>query len=238
MALNAKKIEGKKFKRQYLEEPGTYPARLVQIISMGLQEQKPYKGQEKDPVQMLYLTYELLDEFMKDEETGEDLEDKPRWISESFPLYNLESDLATSTKRYYALDPECKYDGDWSELAGTPVMLTITLNKREDRIYENISGVSTMRGKEAAKAEELKNPPKVFDVDEPDMEVFFSLPQWLQDKIKENLEYEGSALSKAVESYKEGEVDPTPKKPSKASKKAAEKLPEVSEGEEEEDNDW
>lgn len=246
MALNASKIENKsKFERPEPLEPGTYPVRVVQILSMGLQEQRPFKGEAKPPAYELMVTYECLDEFMKDKETGEEIEDKPRWLSETFPMHSLDSDLAKSTKRYFALDPENEYEGDWSKLAGTPAMMTVVQNpgkgKNSDKIFENITGLSAMRAKEAAKAPELVNPPKVFDIDEPDMEVFGSLPQWIQEKMKENLEYEGSALEKAVQSHKDsdgGEVKKTPK----GSQKATQKVSEASESEEsdeaEEEEDW
>jgi hypothetical protein len=35
-------------------------------------------------------------------------------------------------------------------------------------------------------------------LDEPDLEIFESLPEWLQDKIKGNLNYAGSALQAAL----------------------------------------
>lgn len=203
MALNASKIKGQtKFERPPALEPGTYPARLVQILSLGLQKQRPYKGEPKDPKPELYLTYELLDEFLIDKETGEEILDKPRWISETIPMNSLDSDLAKSTKRYFSLDPSGEFGGDWSKLANTPCMVTVVNNsgkgKNEGVVFENISGVSSMRPKEAAKAPELKNPPKVFDIDEPDMTIFNSLPTWLQDKMKENLEFGGSVLEKSI----------------------------------------
>lgn len=201
MALNANKIPatGQQFDRPEPLEPGTYPVRLVQIVSMGLHEQRPYKGEPKPPALELYLTYELLDEFMKDED-GNDIEDKPRWLSERIPFHSLESDLAKSTKRYFALDPKNEYKGDWSQLAGAPGMLTIVRSEPDKKgiVYNNITGLSGMREKDAAKAPELKNPPKIFDLDEPDMEVFGSFPKWLQDALKENLNYEGSVLEAAV----------------------------------------
>ena len=70
--------------RQEPIEPGSYPARLVQVIDLGLQPQE-YLGEEKAPKIEITTTYELSDEFMKDEE-GNDIEDKPRWVSETFPL--------------------------------------------------------------------------------------------------------------------------------------------------------
>ncbi len=65
MALNANTQQGggADFKRL---EPGPYDARLVQVVDLGRQEQRPYKGQPKDPAYELALTYELLDAFMED----------------------------------------------------------------------------------------------------------------------------------------------------------------------------
>lgn len=229
MALNASKIKQESnFERPDPLEPGTYPARVVQILSLGLQAQPDYKGQEKPPKQELMVTYEFLDEFLTDKETGEELEDKPRWLSETFPLNSLDSDLAKSTKRYFAIDPDNEFGGDWAQLAGMPVMVTLVQNesKKNGKVYENITGVSTMRSKEANKAPDLKNDPKVFDIDDPDMEVFGSLPQWIQDKMKDNLEFAGSALEAALEG---GEV----KKEKKEEKTQVEETTDGDEG-----DDW
>ena len=202
--LNAKKApkgNGNKGPQQEAIDAGTYPCRVVQILDLGMQEQRPYKGQEKPPVSEIMMTYEFLDEFCVDEE-GEEIEDKPRWLSETFPFKNLEMDLATSTKRYYALDPKDEHDGDFTLLIETACMVTVVQNagkgKNAGNIYNNISSVSTMRPKEARKAAELVNPPKVLVLDEPDLEMLGSLPDWLQDKIKGNLEFKGSALDKAL----------------------------------------
>lgn len=203
MSLNASKIESKgKRERPDPLEPGTYPCRLVQVLGMGLQPQRPYMGEEKEPQYELNVTYEFLDEFLVDKETGKELKDKPRWLSESFPLHSLDSDLAKSTKRYMAIDPTKEFGGDWSQLVGTPCMVTIVQNpskKDPEVIYENVASVSSMRAKDAEKAPELVNPPKVFDAANPDMEIFKSLPEYIQDKIKGNLDYEGSELQSLVE---------------------------------------
>lgn len=242
MALNANKIpsNGGNFERPDPLEPGVYPARLVQIVTLGLQAQRPYQGEEKPPAQELYLTYELLDEFLEDED-GEEDTSKPRWISERIPFHSLESDLAKSTKRYFALDADYEYEGDWSQLAGTPCMVTLVAKqgtgKNKDKVFNNIQGVSSMRPKEAAKAPELVNPPKVFDIDEPDMEIYGSLPKWIQEAMQEGLDYEGSALEKAVESLGESPEGKTTKKEKKATKKAAQKVSEASE-DESDDEDW
>lgn len=213
MGLNASKVEGNKSKKSFVEQPelenGNYPARLVQVIDLGLQPQKPFKGEEKPPVHQIMLTYELVDEFMVDEE-GNPLEDKPRWVSEQFPLYSLEAERATSTKRYNAFDPEHVYEGDFSQCVEAPVMLTLVINAKGERVYVNIGGAAKMRGRDAEKTPALKNPPKVFDLTDPDLEIFGSLPEWLQEKIKSNLNFRGSLLEKRLSGEDVAEVAEVP----------------------------
>jgi hypothetical protein len=200
MSLNAKKVAhsgGKKGPAQEAIDAGTYPIRLAQVIDLGLQPQRPWQGEEKPPAHEMMLTYELLDEFCVDEDGNEDT-DKPRWLSETLSLRSLMAEKAKSTQRYYALDPNEDCEGDFTALAGVAANAAIVQNpgkgKNAGKIYNNIQALSSMRPKDAAKAEPLKRDAKVFVLDEPDLEVFNSLPDWLQGKIKDNLEYQGSKL--------------------------------------------
>ena len=104
MSLNGNKPTNAKRVEQPLIEADVYPARLVQLIDLGLQAQRPYQGKDKPPVQEVMFTYELVDVFMVNEE-GKEQEDKPRWVTETLPFYGLFADKATSTKRYKAFDP-------------------------------------------------------------------------------------------------------------------------------------
>lgn len=214
MALNSKNApkpkSGGNFTPAPAMEPGTYPCRVVQVIDMGLQDQSSEKYGEKPPKQQIMVTYEFTDEFLQDEE-GNDDETKPRFLSENFPLNHLSSDLAKSTKRYNAIDPEHEHEGDWSELVGIPVNVEISqYQKKDGNMGNSVKNVSPMRPKDAKKVPELVNTPKVFDLDEPDMEIFESFPDWMKDKIKGNLEYEGSALQEALEGGKK-KKKPAPK---------------------------
>lgn len=241
MALNAKKIKTNNTNRVEQEplEAGTYPARLVQIIDFGIQPQRPHKGEEKPPAHEIQFTYELLDEFCVDEK-GKIEEDRPRWLSETFPFRSLEADLAKSTKRYKALDPSDAHDGDFTMLINTPCILTVVNNagtgKSTGKVFNNIGNVSAMRPKDAAKAPELVNESRVFVLDEPDMEIFLSFPQWIQDKIKDNLKYEGSALQEALEAHQEGAKPKGNTKPKGKVKDAVEEAVEAV-GEEDESGD-
>lgn len=232
MGLNAKKVpmngSNKDIAKQEAVEAGSYPARIVQILDFGLQPQRAWQGEEKPPVQEIHIVYELLDEYCLDEE-GEEIEDKPRWISETIPLHNLEADLAKSTKRYKALDPEITFDGDFTQLVDIPCTVTITTNagkgKNVGKTYNNVASIAPMRPKEAKKAAALVNESKIFIIDDADVDGFNSLPEWQQDKIKSNLEFKGSDLANAL-----GGKSEEPKK------KPASKKVEVEEAEE--DEEW
>lgn len=199
MSLNAKKVGNGGGNRtpQANIEPGTYPARLVQIIDLGLQAQRPYQGKDKPPAQEIMLTYELVDTFMLDE-NGEELTDKPRWISETLPFYGLYADKAKSTQRYNALDPSGEFDGDFAKAIGQPINVTIVNNAVGDKVYDNIATISAMRPRDADKCPELVNPAKLLDLDAPDLDVFNALPEWLREKIKGNLNYKGSPLEQLL----------------------------------------
>jgi hypothetical protein len=203
MGLNASKV--KSSGGGTVAEPiegGTYPARVAQVIDLGLQPQRPFKGQEKPPAHQMWLTYELVDEFHVGED-GEPDEDRPRWISEQLVLHSLKADRAKSTQRYNALDPKMEFGGDFAMLGNTGGNVTITTRagsgEHAGKVFNNIQTVTAVRSKDLAKMEPLKEEAKVFLLDEPDMEVFESLPDWLQDKIKGNLEYDGSELQKLLE---------------------------------------
>lgn len=214
MALNIKTAGNQNNNRIAQEniEPGVYPARLVQIIDLGLQAQRPFQGKDKPPAQEIMLTYELVDEFMKGE-NGEPLENKPRWVSETLPFYGLHADKAKSTQRYLALDPKGDYEGDFTKAIGSPCNVTIVNNAGKDgKVYDNVAHIAAMRPKDAVACPELVNPSKVFDCDNPDMDVFNKLPEWIQKKIKENLNYEGSTLQKLLGGGKQKSDDKVPAK--------------------------
>jgi hypothetical protein len=223
MTLKANEVPSNNGPKQDPIEPGSYPSRLVQIIDLGLQPQE-YLGETKDPKNEIMTTYECSDEFMKDEE-GNELEDKPRWISETFTLNSLNSDKAKSTLRYTALDPELTYDGDWSKLLETPATITIVnkagTGKNKGKVFNNISAVSAMRARDAAALPKLRNEAKAFSMDTPDVEMFLSFPKFVQDKIKAGLEFKGSKLDNLLAKHTGKKED----KPAKKGEKLDDDIP-------------
>ncbi len=207
MGLNAKTQAGGAGKDFEKLTAGVYAARLVQVVDLGRQAQRPYKGQPKDPAYEIALTYELLDAFMKDED-GQPDPAKPRWITETMRFYNLEAEKAKSTERYMALDPTVACDGDWDRLLNTPCMVTIVLNENNatKKIYENIEAIAPMRAEQVAIAVPLVNPAKFFDLDKPSVEDFLALPKFLQKRIQAGLDYPGSEMETLLVAA--GEAEP------------------------------
>jgi hypothetical protein len=208
MGLNAKKLNTKSTgPQQEALEAGSYPCRVVQIIDLGVQPQRAFEGQAKPPKQHIRITYEFTDEFCIDAD-GNEQEDKPRWLSEDIPFNPLSSDLAKSTKRYKAIDPDDTLDGDFTLLVNMPCSVTVTASegkgKNAGKVYNNIAAVNSMRKRDADKCPELVNDALVFLVDAPEKDAWDKLPTWLQDKIKEGLEFKGSALDEMLNGKAEG----------------------------------
>ena len=205
MSLNAKDAPGTCPRTPPLE-PGTYPGHLVLVVDLGLQPGQIWQGVQKPPANQLLLTYEFVDEFLLDED-GQEIKDKPRWLSETMVLYNLEAEKAKSTLRYNVLDPNHVHKGDFSQLVGAPCNITVVQNPKKGRVYENIAGISAMRSKDVMKCPPLINKAMSFDLDVPNMEVFSSLPNWMQKKIVSNLEFKGSKLEGMLK-VEEGFLEP------------------------------
>jgi hypothetical protein len=197
MSLNINKVKSTGGSRQKPLEPAGYPGRVVMIVDLGLQAQKEFKGNKKDPQHEMSITYELSDEFMLDED-GKEQKDKPRWQSETFTLRNAKAEKAISTLRYKVLDPENKDDGDFTKQLGKAVTVNIVQapgkGANAGKIYNNVSSITPIRAKDLDKVPPLVGTPTLFLLDTPDLEVFNSLPEFIQTKIKGNLNYNGSTL--------------------------------------------
>ncbi len=202
MSMNAKDIPiAGAYERPAPVDPGTYPARVVHVVTLGVQPQRAFKGEEKPPTLELLVTYELLDEFMKDDE-GNDDKERPRWITEIFPFRNLTSEKAKSTARYFALDPKVVHKGDWSKLVNTPCMVTIVVEEGKGanvgKMYENVDNVAPMRQKEMDKAPPLINEPVVVDFYDPDKDAVAKLPLWIRKRMAIAVDYEGSDVEEII----------------------------------------
>lgn len=231
MSLKAPEKTYSNFKPQEALEAGGYPARVSRVIDLGLQPMVDFNTKEpKAPQRKISVTYELVDEFLLDED-GVPNEQKPRWQSEEFPLLPLKSDLATSTKRIKAIDPQNTLDGDWSQTLGMPVMVNLGVyqTKKNPGVDRNkVMSLTAPRARDVANMPALKNEPRFFDLSDPDVEFFLTLPEWQQEVIKSNLEYAGSKLEAALGSKSDSPKKEDTPKP----KPVKEEPPESNDGDE------
>jgi hypothetical protein len=218
-----------------VEQPvldGSYPARIVQIIFLGIQDQRAFQGQAKPPVDQVRVTYELSHEFMEDED-GNVLADKPRWYSEQFAFHNADVDLATSTKRFKAYCPQVANpaDHEWGDnLLGLPVQVQlkarkVTQGKHAGKTFVDIKGVSPQAKMPGYTQPELVNPTMLFDPQAAIVSIddFNSFPDWLCEVILGAHDYVGSTLGEALGGNTEARTEPpvAPVKPPKPTPKLA-----------------
>lgn len=164
-------------------EDGVYPARLVQLIDIGEQPQEDLKtGEVKGFARELWMTFEFPTERIE-----VDGEDRPRWQSRQVKLsFNKRSNL---TKYLKALDPKGK-SKTIEELLGATCQVEIGSTSTGKAKIVNVS--SLMKGMQVG---ELENPTKSFDMDNPDMEVFEGLPDFLKEKMQNARNYPNSKLA-------------------------------------------
>ncbi len=205
MSRNAKDIKtgSNDFQEKEVLAPNGYPARVAGLVFVGVQKQRPYQGQPKDPADEVRVTYEFSHEFMKDKD-GNVLEDKPRWITESFPFKAMDLDRAKSTKRYKAIDPQDEAKGDWRNLIGKGCTVLITNNagkgKHEGKVFENIGDVSAAPNMPGYEQPTLQNEPFYYDLhdDACTLEDFRALPEFVQEIILKADDYASSHLAKLL----------------------------------------
>lgn len=194
MPLNMNATPSRKPTQRQLIPAGQHMARIVQIVDFGLQAQKPFQGQEKKPAYELYITFEFPTERIEI-----DGESRPMWNSKRLKLSSNEK--STCYKWYQKLDPSNKYRGDWSKLIGTSCAVLVTHDQGKGKnagiTYDNVSDVMPLM--KGMTCPPLENDPVLFDLGSPDLEVFNKMPEWMQNIIKENLEFDGSKFQTLLE---------------------------------------
>lgn len=165
---------------------GVYLARCYRMIDLGTQTNISAKYGTKT-VREVMLYWELLQD-----DAGEPvfMEDGERVfsISKKYTLSmnkkaNLRKDLDSWRGKPFT-DAEAD-DFDITKLLDKFCMIQVVHNTSGDKTYANVGTIMTTK-----KTAEGKNEVGAFSIDDPDMEFFGTLPQWLQDKIKESAEWE------------------------------------------------
>lgn len=167
---------------------GTFPARIVQIIGLGRHENTNWQtgavmldddGKPKPPTNKVMITYELPTETIEI-----DGEQKPRWTSKEYNLFF--SDKAALAQ---VLNAAAEGSDDLEDALGKAVSLTIgTTSGGKDKVT---AVTKLMKGVEVA---ELSQEAKIFNFDDPDIEVYNNLFDWQKKKMQEAVNFKKSKL--------------------------------------------
>lgn len=160
---------------------GNYIARCYQMIHIGTVPEE-YMGQKK-MTPKARIGWELPTELkVFKQENGE----QPCVISEEFSLYlnekaNLRKMLAAWRGRDFTEDEAKNFD--ITKLLGVPCMLNIIHKPSKDgtKMYEKIAGVTPLA--KGVNCPPQINPTLIFEHENPDMEVFNKLPDFIKAKI-------------------------------------------------------
>lgn len=172
--------------------PGTYMARMVGLVDLGLQPAFDFPGGHAEAQYKLTLTYELPGSRMKD--------GRPHHVSEDVKDSDFYDDKkgisSTLMKRVYAMDPDgslTKHGSDLSPLIGRACMVEVGLNKNGYPKIKNVTGAPA-----GIPVGELENDPYMFSPSKPDTEAFQRLSPLTQKKIKSADDFEASELYPAL----------------------------------------
>ncbi len=166
-------------------DEGSYMARLVSIIDLGIQPQTDWQtGAEKDPQPKALFTWELPTETLEFTNDEGETEDKPRWTSKQYTLSSYEM-----SNLYKLLTALGKKDiKDLSELLDTPCMVTIG-----STVNDNAKVVAVIPTPKDMPVPELSIEARFFDFDKPEQDLYETQPAWVQGMIKDAINYTGFA---------------------------------------------
>lgn len=134
-----------------LLEAGGYPARLIRLVDLGLQ---PGSKQYPEPQYKMAFVFECLDEFMVDED-GKEIQDQPR-IFDYEVSYNTDGFMGDRSNIYKVIDALDGFEVPLADLLGKICNINLiekSTRADADKKYNKITGVGTMRAKDAAKYE-------------------------------------------------------------------------------------
>ena len=205
MSLNLSETKSKKsFPR--IEE-GTFAARVVRIIDMGKQVATDFKtGEPKtyDDGNVVIQNRVWIDFEFPTETIEIDGVAKPRWQGKEYTVSSHEKAAIMALMK--AADPSGKLTMKWrnvSALLGLPLMVSIGSTSSNKPKITNVA--SLMKGMTVP---DLANPTLFFDLDGDDVATFESLPEWLQKRIKDGVDFDSTNFFKKCNSFEDMEESP------------------------------
>lgn len=171
---------------------GVFIGRCYSLIDLGTQHTTGQYGDKQQ--HKIRIGWELFGEDEQGEPLTIDVDGKmmPLTISKSYTVSlheksGLRRDLAAWRGRDFT-DEEAKAF-DVSKLLGAFCMINVTTSETNGKTYSNVAGITPLPGalKNSKPAPVHDN--VIFDLDNPDMEVFATFHEKLQDAIKKSPEF-------------------------------------------------
>lgn len=165
-------------------EAGTYISVCVGVVDLGTQYSEAFKKSDHK-VMIIFEIPSVTVEV--------DGEIKPRWLSQQYSVsLNEKSNLyktLTSWRGRALTAEELSMGFDISAMIGQGCMIQITVEEGSDGgQYNKLNSVIGLPA--GVPVPQLQNPAIKFDMDAWDDEVFKSMPDWIQDKVRKSQEYE------------------------------------------------
>jgi len=150
---------------------GTFPARITQIIDLGMQE-NTYEGDTK--VQhKIWMTFELPTETIEI-----DGEQKPRWLSKEFTMSTSDKALLMRVLNAIFTKDELAKVESMEECLGKALLVEVgTTSGGKDKWINSSRMIGGMT------VADLSQKPGYYWLDNPDHNIFDSLPDFLKEKI-------------------------------------------------------
>ena len=189
MGFIAKDSGGGDFKRV---PPGAYIGRCFSLIDLGTQLTSGQYGEKQQ--HKLRIGWELFGEDEQGNPLTVDVNGKamPMTISKSYTVSlhekaGLRRDLAAWRGRDFS-DEEAKAF-DVAKLIGAYCMVNVTSSETNGKTYSNVAGLTPLPGALRNAKPAPVHEPVVFDLDQPDMKVFATFHEKLQEAIKKSPEW-------------------------------------------------
>ena len=170
-------------------EAGTYPAVCIGIVDLGEQYSETFKKYSDK----LLIIWEIPSQTIEI-----DGEDKPRWLSKDFAASLHEKSVLHKilvswrgkafTEKELTEDENGFMQFSVLDMLGAGCFLQVIVEEKDSGSYNRItSAISLPAGMDPPTTE---TPLIAFDIDAWDDEVFKSLPEWIQERIKKSTQYQ------------------------------------------------
>ena len=180
---------------------GTYMSVCVGVIDLGEQYRQFDKQKQGKYAEACMFIFEIPSERVQ-----VDGEDKPRWLSSKRYTVSLHErsalyQMLTSWRGKALSDSELDPQGegfDLMEMAGRGAMLSVSVVEKDDGSRHNKIEAVTGFPK-GIPVPKIESEILVFDADDPDMEVFGKLPEWIQDIIRKSTQFADNAPDEKID---------------------------------------